>query len=470
MSVLRICLRSFLVLFCCAGVFTAAAAANLPDFSAIVDSQGAAVVNISTTQAPDTALSALPTLPGMEGSEEWMELLRRFLPQLPEMPGEDSRSLGSGFIISADGYILTNAHVVAGADEIIVRLSDKREFNATVVGADRRSDVAVIRIDAQQLPVVRLGNPGRLKVGEWVLAIGSPFGFDHTVTAGIVSAKGRALPDENFVPFIQTDVAINPGNSGGPLFNLRGEVVGINSQIYSETGGFMGLSFAIPIDVAMNVYQQLRKDGRVRRGRIGVAVQEVTRALAESFGLTSVDGALVSAMEPDGPAERAGVKVGDVITRVDGRAVPGSTALPLIIAERRPGTQTTLSVVREGKPMELRVTVGEWSDPKLASAKKAPVPTPDRLGLVLSEPTPEQRSERGIAQGLLVESVQGPAARSELQPGDVILAVVAAGRQTSLESVVQFEQIVAGLADGQALTLLVERGSGTSFVSLRVGK
>jgi serine protease Do len=470
MSVLRVCLLSFLVLLCSVCLASTAAGANLPDFSAIVDSQGAAVVNISTTQAPDSALSALPTLPGMEGSEEWMELLRRFLPQLPELPGDDSRSLGSGFIISHDGFILTNAHVVAGADEIIVRLSDKREFSATVVGTDARSDVAVIRIEAQQLPVVRLGNPNRLKVGEWVLAIGSPFGFDHSVTAGIVSAKGRALPDENFVPFIQTDVAINPGNSGGPLFNLRGEVVGINSQIYSETGGFMGLSFAIPIDVAMNVYQQLRKDGRVRRGRIGVAVQEVTRALAESFGLVSVDGALVSSLEPGGPADRAGVKVGDVILRVDGRNVPGSTALPLIIAERRPGTVATLGLVRDGKPMDLRVTVGEWSDAGSAAAKKPAPPAPDRLGLVLSEPTPEQRREQGITQGLLVDGVHGAAARSDLQAGDVIRAVVVAGRQTRLESVAQFEQIVAGLGDGQALTVLVERGSGTSFISLRVGR
>ncbi|MDX5362690.1 MAG: Do family serine endopeptidase [Pseudazoarcus pumilus] len=467
---LRVCLRSLVALLCAAFLVTAAAGANLPDFSAIVDSQGAAVVNISTTQAPDTALSALPALPGMEGSEEWMDLLRRFLPQLPDMPDDDSRSLGSGFIISHDGYILTNAHVVAGAEEIIVRLSDKREFNATVVGADPRSDVAVIRIEARQLPVVRLGNPGRLKVGEWVLAIGSPFGFDHSVTAGIVSAKGRALPDENFVPFIQTDVAINPGNSGGPLFNLRGEVVGINSQIYSETGGFMGLSFAIPIDVAMNVYQQLRKDGRVRRGRIGVAVQEVTRALAESFGLASVDGALVSSVEPGGPAERAGVKVGDVILSVDGRPVPGSTALPLIIAERRPGAVATLGLIRDGKSMELRVTVGEWSDTGAPAAKKPAAAGAGRLGLVLSEPTAEQRREQGITQGLLIAAVHGPAARSELQVGDIVLAVVSGGRQTRLESVAQFEQIVAGLSEGQALTVLVARGSGTSFVSLRAGK
>ncbi|MDX5446564.1 MAG: Do family serine endopeptidase [Zoogloeaceae bacterium] len=469
MSFLRNSLRTCLFLFLI-GFTTLPLAGSLPDFSAIVESQGAAVVNISTTQAPVLPSAKGPGAPGMEGAEEWMELLRRFLPQMPEIPeGDDGRSLGSGFIISPDGYILTNAHVIAGADEIVVRLVDKREFNARVVGTDPRSDVAVIRIHAQGLPIVRLGNPNRLKVGEWVLAIGSPFGFEHSVTAGIVSAKGRSLPDENFVPFIQTDVAINPGNSGGPLFNLRGEVVGINSQIYSDTGGFMGLSFAIPIDVAMDVYQQLRKDGRVRRGRIGVAVQEVTRTLAESFGLPSADGALVSAVEPGSPAERAGVRVGDVIVRVDTRSVPGSTALPLIIAERRPGSVVTLGLIRDGKPVDVRATIGEWSDVR-QEVRKPVEPSPDRLGLVVAEPTPEQRRERGIRSGLIVQSVQGSAARSELTPGDVVLAVVIGGRQTQLESVAQFEQLTSKLVDGQALTLLVDRPSGASFVSLRVGK
>lgn len=446
-------------------------AANLPDFTAIVESQGAAVVNISTTQTPVAPLAKLPTIPGAEETEDWKELLRRFMPDLPEeSDSEDGRSLGSGFIISQDGYILTNAHVIAGAEEIIVRLVDKREFNATVVGADPRSDIAVIRIEAKGLPIARLGNPNRLKVGEWVLAIGSPFGFEHSVTAGIVSAKGRALPDENFVPFIQTDVAINPGNSGGPLFNLRGEVIGVNSQIYSETGGFMGLSFAIPIDVAMDIFSQLRKEGRVRRGRIGVAVQEVTRALAESFALPSADGALVSGVEPGSPADRAGIKLGDVIVRFDGRSVQGSTSLPLIVAERRPGSAVAVSLYRDGKPMDVRLTVGEWVDPNPV-AKPTVEPTPhDRLGLVLSEPTEAQRRDDDVPHGLLVDRVQGPAARSELRPGDVILAVVAGGRQTPLDSVAQFQQIVAKLNEGQVLTLLVERASGTSFVSLRAGK
>lgn len=460
-------LRSWVVLLWCAGVATLASAASLPDFSAIVTSQGAAVVNISTTAAAP-ALSALPELPDTESGEEWMDLLRRFLPQLPETPGEGNPSLGSGFIISPDGYILTNAHVVSGADEIVVRLVDKREFNATVVGTDPRSDVAVIRIEASGLPVVRLGNPERLKVGEWVLAIGSPFGFEHTVTAGIVSAMGRALPDENFVPFIQTDVAINPGNSGGPLFNLRGEVIGINAQIYSETGGFMGLSFAIPIDVAMDIYQQLRKDGQVRRGRIGVAVQEVTRALAESFGLNSTDGALVGAVEPDGPAELAGVRVGDVVVRFGGKPVPGSTALPRIVAGHRPGSEVAMELVREGRSMELIVTVGEWSEPTVVVPKDQ-APSSERVGLVLSEPTTGERLDGADMRGLVVESAEGPAARSGLRPGDVILSSVASGHQVALETVAQFEQIVSGLTDGQVLTLLVDRPSGASFVSIRVG-
>ena len=287
---------------------------ELPDFTRLVDDQGNAVVNISTTQAPRRS-GATPQVPGME-DEEVLEFFRRFIPRQQPGPGArpEARSLGSGFIISADGYILTNAHVVDGADEINVRFTDKREFKAKVIGADRRTDIAVIKIDSpQQLPAVKFGDPTKLKVGEWVVAIGSPFGFENTVTAGIVSAKGRSLPQENFVPFIQTDVAINPGNSGGPLFNMRGEVVGINSQIYSRTGGFMGLSFAIPIDVALDIQKQLREKGRVARGRIGVVIQEVTRDLATSFGLDRPRGALVNSVEKGSPADKAGVEATDII-------------------------------------------------------------------------------------------------------------------------------------------------------------
>ncbi|PIU16969.1 MAG: protease Do, partial [Gallionellales bacterium CG08_land_8_20_14_0_20_59_87] len=292
--------------------------AELPDFTALVEKQGAAVVNVSTTQIIE-APQGLQGFPNLPENDPFNEFFRRFAPQMPQQ--RESRSLGSGFIINTEGYILTNAHVVDRADKITVRLTDKREFKATVVGADKRTDVALLKIEASGLPQVVLGNPEQLKVGEWVLAIGSPFGFDSSVTAGIVSAKGRSLPQENFVPFIQTDVAINPGNSGGPLFNLKGEVVGINSQIYSRSGGYMGLSFAIPIDVAMDVVAQLRATGKVTRGRIGVSIQEMTRELADSFGLAKAEGALISGVERGGPADRAGVRASDVILKFNGKPV-----------------------------------------------------------------------------------------------------------------------------------------------------
>jgi serine protease Do len=403
------------------------------------------------------------------------DFFRRFIPKHPEVPqfGPDGQSLGSGFIVSADGYILTNAHVVDDAEEIVVRLADKREFRAKVIGADARSDVALIKIDASGLPKVTLGDPDKLKVGEWVVAIGSPFGFDQSVTAGIVSAKGRSLPDENFVPFIQTDVAINPGNSGGPLFNLKGEVVGMNSQIYSRTGGFMGLSFAIPIDVAMDVQQQLRTHGKVQRGRIGVAIQEVTRDLADGFGLPRAAGALVSAVEPDSPAARAGVEQGDVITRFDGRTVENSSDLPRIVAAVRPGAKVAVQVYRNGAPRELTIAVGEWKEGTSARQRGA-VPkalaAPNRLGLALAPPTPAQRRERGIEHGLVVERAVGAAARAEIREGDVVLALVVGGKQTTLKSVDDFNRQVAGLKEGQQVTLLVKRGEATSYVSLRADK
>ncbi|THF67569.1 DegQ family serine endoprotease [Pseudothauera nasutitermitis] len=447
-------------------------AADLPDFTALVERQAAAVVNISTTQAVH---SGLPSLPGFSEADPMFDFFRRFIPGHPRIPRADpeGRSLGSGFLISADGYILTNAHVVDGADEILVRLVDKRELPARLIGADPRSDVALLKIDAQGLPHVVLGDPDRLKVGEWVVAIGSPFGFDHSVTAGIVSAKGRTLPDENFVPFIQTDVAINPGNSGGPLFNLRGEVVGINSQIYSRTGGFMGLSFSIPIDVAMAVQAELREAGRVRRGRIGVAIQEVSRELAESFGLPRAAGALVSSVEPGGPAAAAGVEQGDVIVRFGGRAVESSADLPRIVAAIRPGERVELEVVRGGKPRTLSVVLGEWQDDEAvpqARREQRPRGQPNRIGLVVSQPSAAQRRERGLEHGLLVERAQGPAARAEIQPGDVILAVVSGGRQTPLRTLEEFNRAVGGLKDGQSVTLLVRRGDGASYVSLRAGE
>ncbi len=447
-----------------------AAGVTLPDFTQLVERQGRAVVNISTTQ---TRAPSQAGVPGLDENDPMFDFFRRFIPRHQDGPrlDPDNRSLGSGFIISADGYILTNAHVVDEAEEILVRLADKREFRATVVGADLRSDIALIKIEAAALPRVVLGDPARLKVGEWVVAIGSPFGFDQTVTAGIVSAKGRSLPDENFVPFIQTDVAINPGNSGGPLFNLQGEVVGINSQIYSRTGGFMGLSFAIPIDVAMDVQQQLRNAGRVQRGRIGVAIQEVSRDLADSFGLKRAAGALVSAVEPSGPAAKAGVEQGDVIVRFDGKPVDNSSDLPRIVASSRPGAKVPMQVVRSGTQRDLMVSVGEWQDP--AAARKTPTKgqaAPNRLGLVVLPPTPAQRKEMGEQEGVVVERVQGPAARAELQQGDVVMAIVTAGKQSRLKSVDEFNRLVSSLKEGQQVTLLVRRGEAASYVGLRADK
>jgi len=449
----------------------AALAASLPDFTELVRRQGAAVVNISTSQAPK---DGLPSFPGFDENDPMFDFFRRFVPRKPEIPRADpeNRSLGSGFVISADGYILTNAHVVDAADEILVRLIDKREFRARVIGADARSDVALIKIEATDLPKLVIGDPDKLMVGEWVVAIGSPFGFDHSVTAGIVSATGRSLPDENFVPFIQTDVAINPGNSGGPLFNLKGEVVGINSQIYSQTGGFMGLSFAIPINVAMDVQQQLRTAGRVQRGRIGVAIQEVTRGLAESFGLPRAAGAIVSAVEANGPAAKAGIEQGDVIVRFGGKDVEASADLPRIVAATRPMSRANVRIYRDGEARELTVVVGEWQDETPARQRRAErsLPAPNKLGLVVAEPTAAQRRERSIEYGLIVERVQGAAARAELQRGDVILGLVSGGRRIPLKTVAAFDRAVAALKDGQQVTLLVQRGEGASYVTMRAGE
>src|SRR3981189_396992 len=368
-------LRGLVALWLAASCMTVLAQTQvLPDFTRLVEEQGSTVVNISTTQAVRRT-GALPQIPGME-DDEIQEFFRRFIPrQQPGVPGpgqgpgprSESRSLGSGFILSADGYIMTNAHVVDAADEINVRFTDKREFKAKGIGADKRTDVALIKIEASGLPAVRFGDPSRLKVGEWVVAIGAPFGFENSVTAGIVSAKGRSLPQENFVPFIQTDVAINPGNSGGPLFNMRGEVVGINSQIYSRTGGFMGLSVAIPADVALDVQKQLKEKGRVARGRIGVVIQEVTRDLATSFGLDKPRGALVNSVEKGSPADKAGIEATDIIVSFDGKAAEGSSELPRIVGSTKPGNKTSMEVWRKGVPREIAVTVGELPEDRLAS-------------------------------------------------------------------------------------------------------
>ena len=467
MSITRPLAALWLAAFCASAL---AQARELPDFTRLVEEQGNSVVNISTTQAPRRAVA--PQVPGIE-DEEVLEFFRRFIPrQQPPGPGgrPESRSLGSGFIISADGYILTNAHVVEGADEINVRFTDKREFKAKVIGADRRTDIAVIKIDTSGLHPVRFGDPSRLKVGEWVVAIGAPFGFENTVTAGIVSAKGRSLPQENFVPFLQTDVAINPGNSGGPLFNMRGEVVGINSQIYSRTGGFMGLSFAIPIDVALDIQKQLRDKGRVARGRIGVVIQEVTRDLATSFGLDRARGALVNSVEKGSPADKAGIEATDIIVTFDGKAVEGSSDLPRIVGSTRPGSQVPLEVWRKGATRRLNVTVGELQEDRIAARdlprapKQAETPA-NRLGIVVAELTAEQKKGLGVAGGIVVTEVR-PDSRADVRKGDVLLTLVHKGQHTDLKSVEQFNRLLAGLDKSAVITLQVRRGESTAFVTV----
>jgi serine protease Do len=449
-------------------------ARQLPDFSELVERQGQAVVNVSTTQKVSSR--AMPQMPpGMDENDPMFDFFRRFVPQQPGGPASpDARSLGSGFIVSADGYLLTNAHVVDEAEEITVKLSDKREFKARVIGADKRTDVALLKIEANGLPTVRFGDASTLRVGEWVVAIGSPFGFESSVTAGIVSAKGRALPQENFVPFIQTDVAINPGNSGGPLFNLRGEVVGINSQIYSRNGGFMGLSFAIPIDVAMDIQSQLRAHGRVLRGRIGVVIQEVTRELADSFGMKQPEGALVSSVEPRGPAEAAGIAPGDVILRFNGKPVDASGDLPRLVGGTRPGVTSVAQIWRNGTMRDITVTVAELNDEsadprRIRRDRAAPEAAPpvNRLGLTLSEVTPQQRRGMQIEGGLRVENVTG-GVRSDLRVGDVILAVIARGKQTPVSTLDQFNSILSSLEPKIGLTVLVRRGTSQTFLTLRV--
>ncbi|MCX7896598.1 MAG: DegQ family serine endoprotease [Rhodocyclaceae bacterium] len=460
----------WLILWC------AWAFAQLPDFSELVEKQGPAVVNISTTQV--IRGRALPGLP-FDEDDPAFEFFRRFAPHLfpriPNMPREfESRSLGSGFIISSDGYILTNAHVVDDADEVIVKLTDKREFKARVIGADKRTDVALIKIEARNLPVVTLGDPNKLKVGEWVVAIGSPFGFENSVTAGIVSAKGRSLPSENYVPFIQTDVAINPGNSGGPLFNMKGEVVGINSQIYSRSGGYQGIAFAIPIDVAMEVQAQLRTHGKVHRGRLGVMIQEVSKELAESFGLDRPRGALVASVEKGSPADKAGVEAGDVILRFNEKEILSSSDLPRLVGNTKPGTKARLTVWRQGASRELTVTVGEMPDEE-ASARNPRRGKPssgfeaNRLGLILSEPTAEQKKQLGIKNGLIVEEVRN-GLRGDVRVGDVLLAVIQRGVRTELTSVEQFNQLLSKTEKDAPITLHIKRGEGQSFVTLRAAE
>ncbi len=440
------------------------AARSLPDFTTLVKQYGAAVVNISviknSSRKADDA-DAPAGMPQLDPDNPLYDFLRRFQGPMPKNRGP-SGGIGSGFIISADGIILTNAHVVAGADEVTVKLTDRREFKAKVLGIDTQTDVAAIKIEASGLPVVKIGNTENVQVGEWVAAIGSPFGFENTVTSGIVSAKARALPDGTYVPFLQTDAAVNPGNSGGPLFNLNGEVIGINSQIYSGSGGYQGLSFAIPIDVAIKVEKQLVQTGKVSRGRLGVTIQEVNQSLAESFKLPKPMGALVSAVEKGSPAEKAGVEPGDVVLKVDNREIARTLELSGYVADLGPGANATLEIWRKGAARTIAVTTGEMKASRVAAAS-ASGDDNNRLGMAVRDMEADELQEAHLRSGVLVEAVSGPAARSGIRAGDVVLA--ANGRPVK-----DVDDLLATVNQSdKSVALLVQRGDGRIFIPVPLG-
>ena len=448
---------------------------GLPDFTELVEQVGPSVVNIRTSEK----VSARTNTNGMD--EDMLEFLRRFGVPMPNMPRqqrpqrpqpdeEQPRGVGSGFILTADGYVMTNAHVVDGADEVIVTLTDKREFKAKIVGTDKRTDVAVVKIEATGLPAVKVGDVSRLKVGEWVMAIGSPFGLESTVTAGIVSAKQRDTGD--YLPFIQTDVAINPGNSGGPLINMRGEVVGINSQIYSRSGGFMGISFAIPMDEAIRVSEQLRASGRVTRGRIGVQIGQVTKDVAESIGLGKASGALVTGVESGSPAEKAGIEAGDIITRFDGKAIDKLADLPRLVGNTKPGTKSTVTVFRRGTAKDLSLTIAEieGDKPVRKAAEREEKPKASAaaqlIGLSVSALTDAQKKELNIRGGVVVNSATDAAARAGLREGDVILSIA----NTEIGGVKDFEAALAKVDKNKPINVLYRRGEWTQYALIRASK
>ncbi len=493
---------------------------NLPDFTSLVDKVGPSVVNIRTTSRVSSSPDVKGLPPGMDEGD-MSEFFRRFFGiPMPGSPGgsspkggkggngggsgggngnggdgdsggdpggnsahgnrampqdngadsqdnsEQSSGVGSGFIISADGYVMTNAHVVDDADTIYVTLTDKREFKAKLIGVDERTDVAVVKIQATNLPAITMGDSNKVRVGEWVLAIGSPFGLDNTVTAGIVSAKGRDTGD--YLPFIQTDVAVNPGNSGGPLINMAGDVIGINSQIYSRTGGFMGISFAIPIDEAMRVADQLKTTGKVVRGRIAVAIGEVTKEVADSLGLPKAEGALVSSVEPGGPADKAGIQPGDIITKYNGHEVNTATDLPRMVGDTAPGTKATITIWRKGQSRDLPITIAEMQPDKVAKAEtKKPTPPKERasnaLGIAVSDIPADQKKSLKITNGVTVDAVEGPAARAGFEKGDIILRV----GDTDITSAKQFDSVAQNLDPSKMVAVLVRRGDNTQFVPLR---
>lgn len=456
----------------------AQAARGLPDFTDLVDQVGPSVVNIRTLEKVSTRAQA-----GTPNEEELLELFRRFglpIPNIPRQaprqnrpqPQEEAqpRGLGSGFVLTSDGVIMTNAHVIEGADEVLVTLADKREFRARIIGADERTDVAVVKIDASGLPAVKVGDVSRLRVGEWVMAIGSPFGLDNTVTAGIVSAKQRDTGE--YLPFIQTDVAINPGNSGGPLINMRGEVVGINSQIYSRSGGSMGISFSIPMDEAVRVSDQLRANGRVTRGRIGVKIGPVSKEVAESIGLGKPIGALVNTVESGTPAEKAGIEAGDIITKFDGKAIEKSSDLPRLVGATKPGTRSLVTVFRKGGSKDLSVVVAELDgDKPVAKAagreEKPRAPSlAQAFGLVVAELSDAQKKEAGLKGGVRIEAVTGAAARAGLREGDIIVRVVDA----DVANLKGFEDALSKLDKSKPFNLLFRREDWTQFAVIRPGR
>ncbi|MDI5936590.1 DegQ family serine endoprotease [Halomonas kalidii] len=448
-----------------------AMARELPDFTELVEQAAPGVVNISTTRMERGREDPF----GGFGGQEIPEIFRHFFgDRFPVPPGgggqgrpQELQSLGSGFIISEDGYILTNAHVVQGADEILVRLNDRRELAAELIGADERTDVALLKVDADDLPTLTLGDSDALRVGEWVAAIGSPFGFDSSVTAGIISAINRTLPRDAYVPFIQTDVAINPGNSGGPLFNLDGEVVGINSQIFTRSGGFMGLSFAIPISVAMDVADQLRDDGRVSRGWLGVMIQPVSRDLAESFGMDSPSGALIADLDPEGPAARGGLQAGDVILEVDGDEVDRSSTLPRLIGRTSPGSEVDLVLLRDGEERRETVTVGDWPDAEGRDVTRAEQGgRQSRLGLAVSELEAEELERLGIEDGVLIRELDpsGAAAAAGIRPGDVLVSI----DHQVVGSAEQLVEVVESLPSDRAVPVRLYRDGRSLFVALRL--
>lgn len=465
-----------------AGAMPAHAQTNsrgLPDFSDLVDRVGPAVVNIRTTQKVSQNPQGFPGFPGMDPNDPFFEFFRRFMPPGTPMPGQPGQAprggqqaperevpsgVGSGFVIDSDGYLLTNHHVVDGAESIIVTFPDKREFKGKVIGSDQRTDVALVKIEGKSLPFLKIGNVNNTKVGQWVVAIGSPFGLENSVTAGIVSAKGRDTGE--YLPFIQTDVAVNPGNSGGPLLNLDGEVIGINSQIYSRTGGFMGISFAIPIDEAMRVAKQLRENGKVSRGRIGVGIGEVDKDVAKALGLDSAVGALVGSVGKDSPADKAGVIAGDIILRFDGKKVEKASDLPRIVGETKPGSKVNMVLWRKGAEKTVSITVAEFENeaakPAAAPAEKPKPVEADKLGLTVTDPTAQEKSALNLTGGVVVRNAVGMAASAGITAGDVILRV---GR-TDITSAKQFADLVKAIPKGQAAPMLVRRGENSFFVVL----